>query len=606
MGSERILRTAYRLALRRGMLDSQAVTAEFGVPDSLETFVAKGLLDPHTAERLEAEASLLSEASEEEEDILGLFPLRHTERYRPELYLGDGGMGRVFRAYDTLLKRHVALKFFRTSLPQEAKVFQREAQSQARIDHPHVARVFEAGELEGIPYLSMQFIHGPTLAKASPDLPLEARVEMARQACLGLHAAHRLGIIHRDIKPGNIMLERDDQGAWQAFVMDFGLARDLSDPTHLPSTTVMGTPAFMAPEQVLGPAVLIGPHTDIYAMGVTLFQLATGALPFPGDNHAVIFRKLLEEEAPPLRALDPSLPADLEAIVQRCMEKDVFRRYDSILDLAEDLQRFLEGTPVKARPIPLWRRLSRKVRRNPGAFAAGGVALLLAGGWLAYARWSRARTQLLEGRISSQGADLTLARTELERLRLAQAREQTLTRAFQEQVAQARTPTERTEAEQRLKESLGREQALAAKVAQLESRPAPAPVLARPEPPPVEPGPSKPAPERPREPARPEPEAAPLAPPQMIREVAPVYPAFARSSVLNPHRNADVSVLIQVQLDASGAIQDLRVESGVPGQWGYNEAAVAAVRASTFAPAQRGGRPVAGTLPVKVTFRKVK
>lgn len=600
MDEERIQRTAFRLAVRRGLLDSDVVTAAIKSGNSLSSWVEAGLLDPVNAHRLEAEAALASpvEGEEGETQLLGLFPLKNTERYQPELYLGDGGMGRVFRVYDTLLKRRVALKFFRTSLPAEAKVFQREAASQARIDHPNVARIFEAGELEGFPFLCMQFIQGPTLAAAALDLDLKARVEMVRQACLGIHAAHKLGIVHRDLKPGNIMLEQDETKEWKAFVMDFGLARDLSEPGMLPSTTIMGTPAFMAPEQVMGPAVLVGPHTDVYALGVTLYQLACGQLPFRGDNHALVMRRLVDEEALPLHFLDPAIPRELEAIVQRCMEKDIFRRYDSALDLAEDLGRFLEGEPVKARPHSPWRRWERKLRRNSLATLAAGAFLVVGVGWMFYARRSRSEVEAMQGRITAQGEDLSRTRAELERLREAQMAERARTATLQQQVALARTPVERKEAEEKLKESRAREQALAAKVAEVEQRPVNPPVKVDP---PAEAAPAT-TPVQPRV----EPEPAVLVPPQMVRQAPMNYPPRALSNPGNPFRSQDVVVLLQVQVDAQGLVQDVRVESGIAGPWGYNEAAVAAIRASTFSPAQRGGQPVAGSLPVTVRFKKVR
>jgi TonB family protein len=363
----------------------------------------------------------------------------------------------------------------------------------------------------------------------------------------------------------------------------------------------MGTPAFMAPEQVLGPAVLVGPHTDVYALGVTLYQLACGQLPFRGDNHALVFRKLVDEEALPLHFMDPTIPVELEAIVQRCMEKDIFRRYDSALDLAEDLRRFLDGEPVTARPHSFWRRSEKKFRRNSVAYAAAGLALLLGTGWVYYARQSSSQAAAMQVRLAAQDEDLVRARAELGHLREAQLAERTRTEALQKQVAEARTPVERREAEEQLKESQAREQALAARVAKAEQRPLTANPLVKAEPPPPE-ATQQPAAVQ----ARAEPEPAALIPPQMVRQAPMNYPYRALNSPGNQLRNQDVKVLLQVQVDAQGQVQDVRVETGVPGPWGYNEAAVTAVRASTFAPAQRGGQPVAGSLPVTVMFKKVR
>ncbi len=555
---------------------------------------------------------------------LGLFPWRDWSRFRPEVYLGEGGMGRVFRAQDVRLKRRVALKFFRVALESVAKAFLREAQSQARIDHPNVAKVFEAGEQEGIPYLSMQYVHGPTLSEAAPSLDLQDKVELVRQAALGVHAAHRLGIVHRDLKPGNILLEREEQGAWKAFVVDFGLARDLSDaPSGM--TALMGTPAFMSPEQIEGPSVLVGPHSDVYALGVTLYGLLAGRLPFLGTNQAEIFRKIIEEDSPSLRKVDPSLPRELEAIVQHCMERDVLKRYDSALDLAEDLQRFLDGRPVLASPVGPWTRALKRIRRNPLPMISFSAVLLLAGGWLTYALVTRSREQDLGQRVEAQNENLTRLRSEMEELKTKQTLERKKSEDLLRQVALAQTPAERRKAEELLKASQDRERQLAQQVEETKRRlPSPA-TAAVPdgknrlsaETTPSDRSPSEPVgkkmdppdlkaeggPERPGRTLSESDEAA-YQPPQIVHQVTGQYPQRALSDPFNQYRATEVSVLLRVQVNASGQPEKITLLQGVPGSLRYNEAAVDALQRSTYAPAQRGGKSVTGTLDVRVKFAK--
>ena len=222
-------KAALDLALERGLVDHDPTLETKGDLEDLRDWVRRGVIDLETMKLLEREAELLltgkyPEYGDQPTAItpggpetllthrLGLYPWKDWSRFKPEVFLGEGGMGRVFRVQDIRLKRRVALKFFRAALDNVTKAFLMEAQSQARIDHPNVAKVFEAGEQEGIPFLSMQFIHGPTLSEAAPSLDLREKVELVRQAALGVHAAHRLGIVHRDLKPGNIMLERDEHG----------------------------------------------------------------------------------------------------------------------------------------------------------------------------------------------------------------------------------------------------------------------------------------------------------------------------------------------------------------------------------------------------------
>jgi TonB family protein len=625
--SPRSRKAALDLALDRGLLGPEG--GDLGAED-LGIYVRRGRLDLETMHLLEREAELLvtgryPEYGDEPTALarhdppqplvnrLGLYPWADWSRFRPEVFLGEGGMGRVFRVHDVRLKRRVALKFFRMAMEGVAQAYLREAQSQARIDHPHVAKVFEAGAEDGIPFLSMQFINGPTLAKAAAGLDLRDKVEIIRQAALGVHAAHRLGIVHRDLKPGNIMLERDDHGDWKAFVMDFGLARDLTD---MPSgaTALMGTPSYMSPEQIEGPSVLVGPCTDIYALGVTLYHLLAGQLPFQGTGQVEVMRKIMEHDAPTLRQVDPELPKELEAVVQKCMERDVLTRYDTALELAEELQRWLDGKPVLASPVSRSRQLLRRVRRHRVAAIGLAAVLLLGGGWAATALAQRARARDLGRQVEARNAEMASLRQEIEALRGQQAEERRRAESLQRLVAAAPTPAARQEAEAQLQASRTREEALAR---QVEAALRKAPVLGLS---PAEaakgtaPGETLRPPEgepRPAVPGTPRLEGAPLAvdpelpaptPPRMVKQAPVQAPSRLRAGQPNPFRQAGPSVLLRVKLDAAGQPETITILEGVPGPWGYNEAAIEAVRRSTYAPATREGRPVPGTLDVRVNF----
>lgn len=593
-----------RDAVRRGDLDLESMQLLEREADLLMTGKYPEYGDQPTALTPGGPETLLTHG-------LGLYPWKDWSRFRPEVYLGEGGMGRVFRVQDIRLKRRVALKFFRAALDNVAKVFLREAQSQARIDHPNVAKVFEAGEQEGIPFLSMQFIHGPTLSEAASSLALRDKVELIRQAALGVHAAHRLGIVHRDLKPGNIMLERDERGEWKAFVLDFGLARDLADaPTGM--TAIMGTPAYMSPEQIEGPSVLVGPHSDIYALGVTLFGLLAGRLPFEGSNQAEIFRKVLDEDCPPLRKIDPTLPKELEGIIQHCMERDVLRRYDSALDLAEDLERFLAGRPVHASPVSAWELALRRAKRNPLPIISLGSVLLLSGGWLAYALVTRSRERAMGLHAEAQNQNLSRVLSELEQLKLRQSEEQKRSAELLRQVAQAPTAEARQQAQEQLQASQLRERELAKQMEDARLR--------MPSQPPMEPksrpttegdAPSKGADLKvegsavdPDARGVPPTEDTPGVPPKVVQLASGRYPARALSEVSNPYRRQEITILLRVQVDANGRPEKTTVIHGVPGYLGYNEAALDVIRRSTFEPAQKSGKPVPGSIDIQVKFTR--
>jgi serine/threonine-protein kinase len=337
-------------------------------------------------------------------DVPG-FPVTDWKRYRCLRLLGQGGMGRVFLAHDTQLRRNVALKFVRDDDPDNMHRFISEARSQARVSHERVCQVYEVGEVQGRTYIAMQHIDGLPLNQLAKELPLEQKVLVMREVSEGVHAAHRAGLIHRDIKPSNIMVERSDSGLLKPYVMDFGLARDWKEGMTV-TGSVMGTPHYMAPEQARGEVSRLDRRADVYSLGATLYHLLTGIVPIPGSNSLEVLNNISAVEPRPPRAVDKDIPADLEAIILKCMEKERSARYDSARALAEELERFLNGEPVLARSPGLWYRLRKRARKHKAivAVASGALVLLvLAMGWAG-----------LELRATKQDAARDLQAAELE------------------------------------------------------------------------------------------------------------------------------------------------------------------------------------------------
>ncbi|MBN2172412.1 MAG: serine/threonine protein kinase, partial [Candidatus Krumholzibacteriota bacterium] len=240
--------------------------------------------------------------------------------------LGEGAMGEVYRARDLKLERDVALKFLKPQAVgggQDRDRFLREARAAAALDHPNICTVHEIGEAEGRTYIAMACVEGPSLREridAGP-LALDEALDLAVQAASGLKAAHAKGIVHRDVKPANIMLDAEGR----ATIMDFGLART-ADATRLTQDgSTLGTAAYMAPEQAQG--LEAGPQADVWALGVVLFEMLTGRLPFRGEHVPALMFAIVHEEPTPLRELAPDLPAGLERVVGRALAKDPQRRY---------------------------------------------------------------------------------------------------------------------------------------------------------------------------------------------------------------------------------------------------------------------------------------
>src|SRR6059058_811188 len=302
--------------------------------------------------------------------------------------VGRGGQGVVFRARQKSLNRTVALKVI--SLGQWAskahvKRFRREAEAAGSLDHPSIVPIYEVGERDGSCYFSMQFVEGGQLDEVLKRTPMSIRhgAELIAKLARTVQYAHQHGILHRDIKPGNILL--DQQG--EPHLTDFGLARLVETESTITRTMeVLGTPSYMAPEQAVGNNAQLTSATDVYGLGAVFYQLLTGHPPFAGGTTYETIRLVLDTEPRQPRLWSPKVDRDLSTICLKCLEKDPKRRYSSALALAEDLERWLKHEPILARRTGLITRGRKWVRRNPTSalLAASLVALAAAAGWIVW------------------------------------------------------------------------------------------------------------------------------------------------------------------------------------------------------------------------------
>src|SRR6266487_3515665 len=292
--------------------------------------------------------------------------------------IGRGAQGVVFRARQKSLNRTVALKVIslgQWSSKAHLKRFRREAEAAASLDHPSIVPIYEVGERDGSCYFSMKFVEGGQLDEVVRQTPMSIRqaVELIAKVARTVHYAHEHGILHRDIKPGNILL--DAKG--EPHLTDFGLARLVESESSVTQTLdVLGTPSYMAPEQAVGNNAAVSSATDIYGLGAVLYQLLTGQPPFAGGATYETIKLLLDTEPRPPRLLNPKIDRDLSTICLKCLAKDPKRRYSSALALAEDMDRWLKHEPIRARRTGVFTRGKKWVRRNPSI--AGMAAMLLA------------------------------------------------------------------------------------------------------------------------------------------------------------------------------------------------------------------------------------
>jgi serine/threonine protein kinase/tetratricopeptide (TPR) repeat protein len=292
--------------------------------------------------------------------------------------IGRGGMGVIYRARQRHSRRIVALKrmvSYHADSRETLERFRREAEAAASLDHPNILPIYEVGQGEdGLPFFSMKYAAGGSLQKAGPALHSEPRecVRLMVKVARAVQYAHEHGILHRDLKPGNILLD----GHGEPFVTDFGLAKWLDTRTELTRTlTIFGTPGYIAPEQTKAPAAKLTPAADLYSLGAILFDLFTGRPPFLGEHALAVVQQASEKPAPKLRSLMPASDRDLETICARCLEREPQARYRSATDLANDLERWLEGRPIIARRVSPPTRAWRWSKRNPKLAVATAVAV---------------------------------------------------------------------------------------------------------------------------------------------------------------------------------------------------------------------------------------
>jgi serine/threonine protein kinase/Flp pilus assembly protein TadD len=336
--------------------------------------------------------------------------------------LGRGGMGVVYKARQLGLNRIVALKMIRNAAlagADERDRFRREAEAVAQLTHPHVVQIHEIGETDGIPYFSLEYCGGGSLAARLNGTPLPAQpaAQLVETLAGAVQVAHQAGIVHRDLKPGNVLLQKDEGGSMKdeaekdpldssfilhpssfvAKIADFGLAKTLgASASQSVSGAMVGTPSYMAPEQARASkpghqaGEGIGPAADVYALGAILYELLTGRAPFKAASAMETVLQVLEDEPVPPRRLQPKLPADLETICLKCLEKESGKRYPSAQALADDLRRYRAGEPIVARPVSRLERTAKWVRRNKATAAFVAAALLLVVGASAAGLWYQA------------------------------------------------------------------------------------------------------------------------------------------------------------------------------------------------------------------------
>jgi serine/threonine protein kinase/tetratricopeptide (TPR) repeat protein len=349
--------------------------------------------------------------------------------YEVQQELGRGGMGVVYKARHRILKRTVALKMILAGAHTTGAALQRflaEARAVAHLQHPGIVQIFDMGQHEGLPWFSLEFVDGSDLQKALNGKPREARsaAALVEAICRTMQYAHSHGILHRDLKPANILLD----AAGNPKVTDFGLAKEVDSENSAATRdgTIMGSPSYMPPEQARGQIAEVTPKSDQYSMGAVLYQLLTARPPFITDRPLETVMQVINNEPVAPRQLQPAIPADLETICLKALQKDPAQRYDSCEAMADDLRRFLNGEPILARPVSWLQRTWRWCRRNPRIAvpsAAAGFSICLTA---VIASWAWAATSAQAKQIADEKQKVEVQRDEADRQRAIANQQQKL------------------------------------------------------------------------------------------------------------------------------------------------------------------------------------
>jgi serine/threonine protein kinase len=294
--------------------------------------------------------------------------------YVIESVLGRGGMGVVYRAVQTALGRHVAIKMVLSDHIEleDRERFASEAEAVARLQHPNIVQIYEIGQTGGRPFFTLEYVEGGNLEqRCGRPMPWRDAARLVATIARAVQAAHSHGIVHRDLKPANVLMATDGTPK----ITDFGIAKRMGAAKQTQTGKILGTPSYMSPEQALGNRH-IGPSTDIYALGAILYETLTARPPFESDNTLDTMVQTVQADPVSPRVLQPKLPRDLEVVCLKCLEKLPERRYASALALAEDLERMLRNEPIHARPVSVTERSWRWARRNPAAASFLSVSAL--------------------------------------------------------------------------------------------------------------------------------------------------------------------------------------------------------------------------------------
>jgi tetratricopeptide (TPR) repeat protein len=358
--------------------------------------------------------------------------------------LGRGGMGVVYKAHQTSPSRLVALKMILAGSyaePARRSRFRAEGDATARLQHPNIVQIHEVGQHDGLPFLVLEYVGGGSLADRLNGMPQPARpaAELVEVLARAVHYAHTHGVVHRDLKPGNILLGEDGQPK----ITDFGLARH-ERPELTATGDVLGTPSYMAPEQAAGGRQPVGPPADVWALGAILYECLTGRPPFRATTPLETLEQVISQEPVAPAQLQGKTPRDLNTICLKCLQKDPARRYGSALELADDLRRFLDGKVIRARPVRAVERGWRWCRRNPlVASLAGALGLLVIGSLAGLTGlYLNADAQRLRAEGAEEGLQKAAdeARQEAQKARQSEAQTKAVLEFFQKRVMAAAGP----------------------------------------------------------------------------------------------------------------------------------------------------------------------